>query len=264
MTPCQEKAAILRNQRLQGSYYRVDLRAERMAPAVAPGQFVHVQLPAFEHRVLRRPFSVFNAEPETGTLSLIYKTVGEGTAHLAGLGLGDCLDLLGPLGHGYSTPPAGRTPVVVAGGYGCAATYLVVRRSPVPCVVLLGGRTADDLLLVDEFGALGADVRLATDDGSRGHRGVVTDLLEAALEETPAPFVVACGPNPMLKAVCRIVVSRGLDAEVSLDHAMCCGVGACFACVVKMKADNADGWEYVRTCKSGPVFPASLVRWETE
>ena len=264
MACCQEKAPILRNLRLQGSYYRVDLRAEQIAPAVAPGQFVHVQLPAFEHHVLRRPFSVFDIEAATGTLSIIYKTVGEGTAHLAGLGPGVCLDLLGPLGHGYSVPPPGRTPVVVAGGYGCAATYLFVRRSPLPCVVLLGGRTAEDLLLVDEFGALGADVRLATDDGSRGHRGVVTDLLEPALEQTPAPFVVACGPNPMLTAVCRIVTRRGLDAEVSLDHAMCCGVGACFACVVRMKADNADGWEYVRTCKSGPVFPASLIRWDTE
>ena len=262
MTPCQEKAPILRNQRLQGSYYRVDLRAEQIAATVAPGQFVHVQLPAFEHHVLRRPFSVFNAEPATGTLSLIYKTVGEGTAHLSGLGAGVGLDLLGPLGHGYSVPPPGQTAVVVAGGYGCAATYLLVRRSPGPCIVLLGGRTAEDLLLVDEFTALGADVRLATDDGSRSHRGVVTDLLEAALEQTANPFVVACGPNPMLKAVCRLVDRRGLDAEVSLDHAMCCGVGACFACVVKLTADNADGWEYVRTCKSGPVFPARLVRWD--
>jgi dihydroorotate dehydrogenase electron transfer subunit len=264
MTRCQEKAPILRNLRLQGSYYRVDLRAEQMAPAVMPGQFVHVQLPALEHHVLRRPFSVFNVEPATGTLSLIYKTVGEGTAHLAGLGPGACLDLLGPLGHGYSVPLPGRTPIVVAGGYGCAATFLFVRRSPVPCVVLLGGRSAEDLLLVDEFVALGADVRLATNDGSRGHRGVVTDLLAPALEGTPDPFVIACGPTPMLRAVCQLVGSRGLEAEVSLDHAMCCGVGACFACVVKIKADTPDGWEYVRTCRSGPVFPASLIHWETE
>lgn len=264
MAPCQEKASVLRNQHLQGSYYRIDLRAEQIAPRVAPGQFVHVQLPALEHRVLRRPFSVFDVEPAMGTLSLIYKTVGEGTTHLAGLGVGVSLDLLGPLGHGYSAPAAGQTPVVVAGGYGCAATYLFVRRTPAPCIVLLGGRTAADLLLVEEFGALGADVRLATDDGSRGHRGVVTDLLEAALEGILAPFVVACGPNPMLKSVCRIVGQRRLEAEISLDHAMCCGVGACFACVVKMEADNADGWEYVRTCTSGPVFPASRIRWDLE
>jgi len=262
MSRCQEKAPILRNTRLQGSYYRVDVRAPGIAPQVRPGQFVHVQLPAFEHRVLRRPFSVFSTEPTAGTLSIIYKIVGEGTAHLARLSEGAVLDMMGPLGNGYTDPPGGYRPIVVAGGYGCAATYLFVRRSPVPCLVCLGGRSAEDLLLVDEFQALGAEVRLATDDGSRGHRGVVTDLLAGALEQTPQPWVVACGPNPMLKAVCRIVAARALEAEVSLDHAMCCGVGACFACVVKMKAANADGWEYVRTCLSGPVFPASQVVWD--
>ncbi len=262
MSRCQEKAPILRNTRLQGSYYRVDVQAPGIAPQVRPGQFVHVQLPAFEHRVLRRPFSVFNVEPAAGTLSIIYKIVGEGTGHLADLGPGVSLDLLGPLGNGYADPPPGSRPIVVAGGYGCAATYLFVRRRSVPCLVCLGGRSAEDLLLVDEFGALGAEVRLATDDGTCGQRGVVTDLLEEALLQTPQPWVVACGPNPMLKAVCRIVTARGLDAEISLDHAMCCGVGACFACVVKLKADNADGWEYVRTCRSGPVFPASQVVWD--
>lgn len=262
MSRCQEKAPILRNTRLQGSYFRVDLRAPGIAPAVQPGQFVHVQLPAFEHRVLRRPFSVFTVEPAAGTLSIVYKTVGEGTAYLAQLGEGVCLDLMGPLGNGYAEPPAGRQPIVVAGGYGCAATYLFVRRSPVPCVVCLGGRSLADLLLVDEFRALGAEVRLATDDGTCGHRGVVTDLLETALAQTAQPWVVACGPNPMLKAVCRLVAAHGLEAEVSLDHAMCCGVGACFACVVKLKAATADGWEYVRTCRAGPVFPASQVVWD--
>ena len=262
MSRCQEKAPILRNACLQGSYYRVDLRAPGVVPQVLPGQFVHVQLPDFEQHVLRRPFSVFNVDEASGTLSLIYKIVGEGTARLAQLGEGVCLDLMGPLGHGYSEPPAGQKLVVVAGGYGCAATYLLVRRSPPPSVVCLGGRTAEDLLLVHEFRALGSAVHLATDDGSLGHRGVVTELLEQVLDREPRPFVVACGPNPMLKAVCRIVAARGLQAEVSLDHVMCCGVGACFACVVKLKADNAAGWEYVRTCKSGPVFQASQVVWE--
>ncbi|NLF16450.1 MAG: dihydroorotate dehydrogenase electron transfer subunit [Lentisphaerae bacterium] len=263
MSRCQEKAPILRNARLQGSYHRVDLQAPGVAPQVQPGQFVHVHLPGFEHRVLRRPFSVFNVEPAAGTLSIVYKVVGEGTAHLAGLAAGTCLDLMGPLGQGYSTPPDGVTPVVVAGGYGCAATYLFARRCRDKAVVCLGGRSADDLLLVEDFLALGADVRLATDDGSRGHRGVVTDLLEAALDATPRPWVIACGPNPMLKAVCRIVAARGLEAEVSLDHAMCCGVGACFACVIKKRsAEQPAGWEYVRTCLAGPVFRASEVVWD--
>jgi len=258
----QEKAPILRNACLQGNYYRLDLQAPGVVPLVRPGQFVHLQLPSLQHRLLRRPFSIFDVDEATGALSLIYKTVGEGTAHLARLQAGTLLDLMGPLGNGYTPAPPDSAPLIVAGGYGCAATYLFARRSPEPGIACLGGRTQDDLLLVAEFGALGWEVRLATDDGSRGHRGVVTDLLETALATARSPAIVACGPNPMLRAVCRIVAARGLDAQVSLDQVMCCGVGACFACVVKLKADNPDGWEYVRTCKSGPVFPASTVVWE--
>jgi dihydroorotate dehydrogenase electron transfer subunit len=176
-------------------------------------------------------------------------------------------DLLGPLGRGFTIPadPA-VLPVIVAGGYGCAATYLLARRCAAgrPPVCLFGARTRDDLLLVAEFQALGCDVRIATDDGSAGRAGFVT-LLLAELLDTPGagPFSIhACGPNPMLKAVTGLVLARGLDAEISLDHAMCCGVGACFACVVKRKAANADGWEYSRTCIDGPVFPASETVWD--
>jgi len=258
----QGKARILANRPLQGSYFRLDLAAPTIAPVVQPGQFVHVRIPLLEHRVLRRPFSVFDVEPVRGGLSIIYKVIGEGTAHLAEIKAGIEADLLGPLGRGYTRPAPGSRPVIVAGGYGCAATYLLARRSPVPCLCLFGARTADELLLIEEFAALGCEVRIATDDGSRGHRGFVTELLEDVLASTgPAPAVYACGPNPMLQAVSRIVLKRGLDAEISLDHAMCCGVGACFACVVKQQAANPDGWEYVRTCTDGPVFKASQTVW---
>ncbi len=262
MARIQEDAPIQRNHRLQGDYFQVDLHAPGIAAATQPGQFVHVQLPGFEHRVLRRPFSIYDVDAKTGRLSVIYKTVGEGTAHLASLPTGTVMNLLGPLGVGFSAPPAGTQPIVVAGGYGCAATYLFAKRSPVPPLVLIGGRSAGDILLQREFAALGCEVRISTNDGSQGHAGFVTALLEQALDRVSSPFVVSCGPNPMLYAVARILAERGLDGEVSLDHAMCCGVGACFACVVKLKAANPDGWEYVRTCLNGPVFKASTVHWE--
>jgi dihydroorotate dehydrogenase electron transfer subunit len=106
-------------------------------------------------------------------------------------------------------------------------------------------------------------VQVSTNDGSKGHKGLVTALLEEAIENYGKTIeVFACGPNPMLKAVCHISAAYGIDAEVSLDHAMCCGVGACFACVVKMKADTPEGWEYVRTCMAGPVFKASRTYWD--
>jgi len=259
----QVDSPILANRRLQGDYFQVDMAAPALVPEVAPGQFVHVQFPDFQHRLLRRPFSIYDVDLATGRLSVIYKVVGEGTAHLARLGEGTVLNLLGPLGHGYALPAAGVQPLIVAGGYGCAATYLLACRSPLKPVVMIGGRTAGDLLLVEQYARLGAEVELSTDDGSRGRRGQVTELLRRRLAARSGPVAVyACGPNPMLAAVSRIVLDQGLDAQISLDHAMCCGVGACFSCVVKIKADNAAGWEYARTCREGPVFLASQAVWD--
>jgi len=266
MTKQQETATVTVNRPMGGLYHRLDLAAPGIARTAGPGQFVHLQLPLFQHRVLRRPFSICDADPESGRLSIVYKIVGEGTAHLARLPAGTTADLLGPLGVGFSPPPAGRQPIVVAGGYGCAATYLLAKRAPQPCLCLFGARSAGDLLMEEEFRALGCELRTATDDGSAGHRGLVTELLAAALDAVPAggapPMIYACGPNPMLRAVSRLVLARGWDAEISLDHAMCCGVGACFACVVKRRAANADGWEYARTCVDGPVFRASDAVWD--
>ena len=259
----QEQAKVQRNVRLQGDYRQVDLLAPGISAVVAPGQFVHARFPDLRDRVLRRPFSVCDVDTD-GTLRIVYKIVGAGTKHLATLGAGAVVDLLGPLGRGFSLPPADVQPVLVMGGYGCAATYLLARRSPVAAVALMGGRRAADLILVNDYQELGCDLRLATDDGSEGHAGVVTDLLPAVLDRALSrPLAVyACGPNPMLRQVAEIVQTRGLDAEISLDHVMCCGVGACFACVVKMRADTTTGWEYVQTCLDGPVFQASRVVWD--
>ena len=256
-------ATVASNCRLQGEYFRIELTAAALARQAQPGQFVHLQLPGMAHRILRRPFSICDADGESGTLAVVYKVVGEGTRTMAELQPGDAVNALGPLGRGYTPDPPGcDEAVLVGGGYGCAAVYLLAKRSSLACRCLFGGRTAGDILLVDEFKALGCDVELSTEDGTAGHRGLVTDLLEDALDHrTGTPAVYACGPNPMLEAVARIVDQRGLDAEVSLDHEMCCGVGACFTCVVRKRADNENGWEYVRTCLDGPVFRASEIWW---
>lgn len=259
-------APILINEVLQGEYRRMVLELPAIAAEAMPGQFVHLKLGELTHRLLRRPFSICDADADAGTVSVVYKIVGEGTRAMAELPIGAVVNALGPLGRGYSAPRQGDGEVIlVGGGYGCAAMFLQARRCGGDCRCLFGGRTADDVLLVREFEALGCSVEISTDDGSLGHRGLVTDLLESALDTASAPpQVQACGPNPMLEAVARLVMRRGLDAEVSLDHVMCCGVGACFACVVKKKADNENGWEYVRTCLDGPVFLASEIAWDAE
>jgi dihydroorotate dehydrogenase electron transfer subunit len=195
-------------------------------------------------------------------LVLVYKIVGEGTAALSRLVPGDICSILGPQGVPFSLPGDAKTPVIVAGGYGSAATLILAKRSANPGVLLLGARTSDDLILIEEFEKIGFDVRVATEDGSVGVKGMVTDLLRDIINtgnDASELSFKACGPHGMLMAVGRMILEAGLDGELSLDHLMCCGVGACFACVIKVKAENGDGWRYARTCSEGPIFKASEV-----
>ena len=258
----QSDATITCNQQIQGDYYRMLLQAPDIAAAAKPGQFIHVQIPEMEHRILRRPFSISDADPAKGTLTIVYKVVGTGTAQLKKMPPGTQVNILGPRGKGFSELPTDRRSILVGGGYGCAAIYLLARKAPIPPLILLGGRSHKDIIMVDEFKALGCEVRLSTDDGSTGEKGRVTLLLEKALTEFPAGRIAACGPVPMLKAVAALCDSQQLDCEVSMDSVMCCGMGACFACVIKRKASNQQGWTYVRACQEGPVFKSTEVFWD--
>ena len=175
---------------------------------------------------------------------------------------GEELSVIGPLGHGFTVPrPGGETPLLVAGGYGMAALYLLAQRSPQKGIVFVGGRRRVDILCEREFRALGWDVRVTTEDGSHGERGLVTQPLQVELRrKAPGRKLFACGPTPMLKAVGRIAEEFKVPAELSMDEHMCCGVGVCLTCVIPVKA--GDGWEYQRTCTEGPVFDALRIAWE--
>ena len=255
-----ENCPIISNDVLKGEYRRVVFDAPAIAPEVAPGQFVHVQIANLSDRILRRPFSVCEVG-DSGELTIIYKIVGSGTAALAELAPGVKCSVLGPRGTPFSIPAENIRPLMVAGGYGSAATLILAKRSTNPGILLLGARTSEDLILIDEFEKIGFEVRVATEDGSLGRKGLVTKLLAEALENGAAEkfAIKGCGPHGMLMAVGKMLLKAGVDGELSLDHLMCCGVGACFACVVKVNADNDDGWRYARTCSEGPVFKASEI-----
>lgn len=257
---CEEMVTILANERDTDAYFRLVVRAPQIAPRVQPGQFAHVRIPPLREALLRRPFSIFQVAGDT--FSLLYKTVGKGTTALAQMRPGETLSALGPLGHGFTVPaPGGETPLLVAGGYGMAALYLLAERSPQRGLVFVGGRRRVDILCEREFAALGWEVRVTTEDGSHGERGLVTQPLVAELRRgTAGRKLFACGPTPMLRAVAQIAEEFGVPAEVSLDEPMCCGVGVCLTCVVPIR--TAAGWEYQRTCTEGPVFDARDVLWE--
>lgn len=247
----------------QGAAYRVlTLRVPGIAGAAQPGQFVHVRIATLHDAVLRRPFSIYRVEGDA--LSILYKTVGRGTEAMQTLAPGDALSVLGPLGNGFPLPlAAGRFPVLVAGGYGVAPLYFLARRMTLNGVLFVGGARAADILLADEFRAIGWTVETATEDGSAGTKGLVTAPLNAWLKVGPgdlAPEFFACGPNGMLKAVGECAIRGGHRAWLSLDRHMGCGVGACLACVQKILVDGQE--TLVRVCKEGPVFEARDVVWE--
>lgn len=250
-----QQGEIISNKAFGGGYFKVDFFAPEICKETAPGQFVHVRIANLRDRILRRPFSICDVGSEL--LSVVYKKVGEGTKVLAELKPGSVCDLLGPLGHGFSLPVNNELPVIVAGGYGAAATLMLAKKSPVKGILLLGARDKADILLVDEFEKSGFEVRCATESGSVGRQGMVTDLVEDVLsEKKEALQFYACGPLGMLEALAMMLMPQYGNAQLSLDHLMCCGVGACFACVVKVNADNNQGWRYARSCKEGPVFTA--------
>jgi dihydroorotate dehydrogenase electron transfer subunit len=286
----EQTVQIVSNERDTDAYFRLVLRAPAIVPLIQPGQFAHVRVPSLPDALLRRPFSIFQVKDDT--FSILYKTVGKGTDALARLDTGEELSVIAPLGHGFTVPRrGGETPLLVAGGYGMAALYLLAQRSPQKGIVFVGGRRRADILCEQEFQALGWDVRVTTEDGSHGKKGLVTDLLLAELRRSrgdkaqtkklkvrnPQSVIrnaklFACGPTGMLRAVGKMADEFKVPAELSMDEHMCCGVGVCLTCVIPVKAGDGPGraeahareggWEYQRTCTEGPVFDAKEIVWE--
>jgi NAD(P)H-flavin reductase len=201
-----------------------------------------------ERPFLPRAFSVLRAR--AGQLDFMLEDVGPGTNRLCELGPGDGIHLLGPLGNGFAPPRAGRRPILVGGGVGTAPLAILADAFGDEATTLLGFRDAHHA----EGAALIENARVATDDGSKGHHGLVTDLLSAEVRAEAAEIeIYACGPPPMLEAVRALSVAAGVPAQLALESGMACGFGACFGCVVPTR----DG--YVRLCVDGPVLEASAL-----
>ena len=256
----EQTVTIVANERDTDSYYRLVPRAPQMAPLIQPGQFAHVRILPLKDALLRRPFSIFQVAGDT--FSILYKSVGKGTDVLSRMRPDEDLSVIAPLGHGFTVPPAGgETPLLIAGGYGMAAMFLLAQRSPQKGIVFVGGRRRVDILCEPEFAAIGWEVRATTEDGSHGEKGLVTQPLLAELKRGAArKKLYACGPTPLLKAVGRLAAEFNLPCELSMDEHMCCGVGTCLTCVIPVK--SGDGWEYQRTCTEGPVFDSRQIVWE--
>lgn len=225
--------------------YRMTLKGDT-SDITKAGQFVNIKLDGF---FLRRPISVYDCNE--GELGLIYKTVGKGTEYMAGLEKGAELDILTGLGNGYDLTKSGERPLLIGGGAGVPPMYNLCRRlidEGKKPVVVMGFNKADEIFCKDEFEKLGAEVIIATADGSVGVKGFVTD----AIKDIDYTCVYTCGPEPMLKAVYNAVKTSG---QFSFEERMGCGFGACMGCSCETKYGNK------RICKDGPVLEKEEIIW---
>ena len=276
------RVTLQENVRLAKDTYRARFLCPDLAQRITPGQFLMVRLAHCQDPLLGRPLALYdtvlNDDGQPIGVDVVYLVLGKMTAQLARSPAGTPLEVWGPLGNGFATKPTQHL-IMVAGGIGqtpflaLGRQYQGRRAYGEPLLPLVsadkvtfcyGVRTQDYLAGLDDFYALDIDVRLATDDGSSGHHGFVTEVLAKVLDEnasTPlAPRVVCCGPEPMMAAVARLCQQRGASCEVSLETPMACGVGICFSCVAKVRTH--DGWDYRRTCVEGPVFNAETLVFE--
>ena len=247
--------------------FMLEFNAPSLALAARPGQFLHIRCSEGNDPLLRRPISIHAVDRDRGRVNILFQVVGRGTALLARQKTG-LIDVIGPLGRGFTTDSqdlggAGNI-AVVGGGIGAAPLFFLLQElahcgDPARVRVLLGARSANQILIDADIQNLGYNIELATDDGSTGHRGLVTELLLKLLPGGVS-YVYACGPVPMLKSVCSLLSAYGIPGEVSLEERMACGVGACLSCACQVKTEGG-GAHYRRACVDGPVFPAGEVVW---
>lgn len=240
---------VLSNNRLNYNHNLIELGGDVPLPPMVPGQFAEVRVDGSPTTFLRRPFSIHRVDRAANTMHLLIKSVGDGTRNIAGLEKGDTLNVMFPLGNGF-TLRQNEEVLLVGGGCGVAPLYFLadqLHRKGNRVSVLIGGRSAGDILLADEYRSFG-NVYISTEDGTYGEKGMVT--AHSILKSSAQPFsaMYCCGPDGMMKAVAHIAESRGIDCEVSLENTMACGIGACLCCVVETHKGNQC------VCTEGPVF----------
>lgn len=276
-------AAVVENKPLTGGHFLLSLEAPAQAHATRAGQFAMVRLLGHDDVILRRPMSIYDVKSATSwnggrseavsVLQLLYKVVGRGTALMADLKPGDRVGLLAPLGHGFleeeyaARAQDAHEVLHVAGGIGIAALLLPARslaKAGIQQKLFFGGRTQWDLVGLDDFEPLTPSPVLATEDGSRGHRGYVTQPLAAYLRENSGKrfLIMVCGPWGMLDSTVSLARAGGHPCLVSMENRMGCGLGVCLGCSIRVVGEGHSA--YQRVCTEGPVFWSERVVWEKE
>lgn len=253
MSKKQVMAEIIRHTSLSDGIFDMTLKAEEIAKEAKAGQFISVYLNN-KSKILPRPISICGIDKEAGTLRIVYRTVGDGTKELSDYKEGEMVKILGPLGNGFTQKD--KKAILIGGGIGIPPMLELMKQLDCDKTAVLGYRDSD-MFLKDEFEAVG-DVVISTEDGSFGTKGNVIDAIKE--QGVEGSIIYACGPTPMLRGIKAYAEEMGIEAQISMEERMACGIGACLACVCKSK--DVDYHSHVhnkRVCKDGPVFDAREV-----
>lgn len=268
------RAAVLSNERATETLYVMELAIDApgggeapeggLAGCIQPGQFVHMSIPTLDSHILRRPFSVYAADPVSGNIEILYQVVGEGTAEMIRWKAGQQTTMIGPIGHGWHAPENARRALLVGGGVGAAPLFMLCKQlieRGVQVDVVLGAATKEALVCRGRYeDVCGCPPACSTDDGTFGREGFCTSLVEEAVaravdQAQPYDYGAVCGPEPLMRIASKTMTDAGIPCQVSMERRMACGIGACLSCVV----DTTSGKK--RSCVDGPVFNASEVVW---
>lgn len=277
----QAAVSIVSNEQIARDTFKLRVDCPEIARRITPGQFVMVRLTGCNDPLIGRPFALYDSiagdDGQPRYLEVVYLVHGKLTSQLARLGVGQSVDVWGPLGNGFE-PQACEHLIMVAGGIGQTPFLALAKENlggqaygtplrqcaPVQQVSLCyGARSAEYLAGVADFEQAGINLHISTDDGSRGRHGLVTDSLReliAQQHDLSQCRIVCCGPEPMMAAVAHVAAESGIACQVSLETPMACGIGICFTCVAKVVGDDGE-WDYKRTCVEGPVFCAEKIVW---
>jgi dihydroorotate dehydrogenase electron transfer subunit len=279
----QVDAKIISHTKIAKIYYLLRLEVPSLFKQAQPGQFVHLKINNTDYPLLRRPFSIYRSTlvNKRCYIDILYEIKGQGTQLLSQRVAGESLNIIGPLGKGFdyeAQNKQGKINIIIAGGMGIAPlNFLAEKLNKSKNIVLIGSATASKILCEEELKKLGCEVKIATEDGSRGFRGKVTDLFQKILSSDfclPAKALVAghlparqsisggssvlyaCGPKAMLTMLAKICLIRKIPLQVSLEEFMGCGIGACLGCTIQTK------YGFKRVCSDGPVFKAEDIVWK--
>lgn len=252
----QGKYPLIKKESIAKEVYSFTILCPEIAEITKAGQFVHILPKGY---TLRRPISICGIDKAKGTLRIVFEVRGDGTKELSETHTGELIDMIAPLGNGFTLSDDIKKIILIGGGIGTPPMLPLAQEFGENATVITGFRNSSAVILQEDFKKTGAKTILCTDDGSTGIHGLVTVPLEEVLKSESVDLICACGPTPMLKAISNMADTFNVECQVSLEERMGCGIGACLVCACKVQTDGQE--QMLHVCKDGPVFKSKEVVW---